>query len=57
MEPTVLDRLLVQLPAGFGQRDDLATAGRPWQIRMAEYDTLLAESAATTSSRPVVSAR
>jgi hypothetical protein len=40
----IIDRLLVQLPAGFGQRADLPWAGRPWQIRLAEYDTLLSES-------------
>ena len=40
----LVDRLLAQLPRGFADRDDLAWAGRPWQVRLAEYDTLLAES-------------
>jgi hypothetical protein len=40
----ILDRLLVQLPPRFGERPDLPWAGRPWQIRLAEYDTLLRES-------------
>jgi hypothetical protein len=40
----IVDRLLVQLPAGFRERSDLPCAGRPWQIRIAEYDALLGES-------------
>lgn len=37
-------RLVGQLPPGFAERDDLAWAGRPWCLRLAEYQTLLAES-------------
>lgn len=40
----VIDRLVAQLPAGFGERDDLPYAGRPWRIEHATYETLLAES-------------
>lgn len=40
----LIDRLLAQLPAGFGEREDLPWAGRPWAVRLAEYDTLLGES-------------
>jgi hypothetical protein len=40
----ILERLVAQLPPGFGQRADLPWAGRPWQIRLAEYDALLEES-------------
>jgi hypothetical protein len=40
----IIDRLVVQLPAGFGMRSDLPWAGRPWQVRKADYDALLAES-------------
>jgi hypothetical protein len=32
------------LPAGFGARADLPWAGRPWQLRRAEYNSLLIES-------------
>jgi hypothetical protein len=39
-----IDRLVAQLPAGFGDRDDLPYAGRPWQIEHATYRALLAES-------------
>ena len=40
----LVDRLLAQLPPGFAARDDLPCAGRPWRVRIAEYDTLVAES-------------
>lgn len=40
----IIDRLAVQLPAGFGERDDLPWAGRPWRVRRAEYESLLMES-------------
>ena len=36
--------LIAQLPAGFGERADLAWAGRPWRITYAEYQALLGES-------------
>lgn len=39
-----VDALLAQLPAGFGARDDLPYAGRPWQVDHATYRALLAES-------------
>lgn len=40
----VIDRLLAQLPPGFGERADLPHAGRPWQLAYADYEALLAES-------------
>ncbi|MEO8701184.1 MAG: DUF1338 domain-containing protein [Kofleriaceae bacterium] len=40
----VIANLLAQLPAGFGDRADLAYAGRPWQVTHADYQTLLGES-------------
>jgi hypothetical protein len=40
----IIDRLAVQLPAGFGERADLPWAGRPWRVRRAEYESLLVES-------------
>ena len=40
----VIDRLCASLPAGFGERDDLPYAGRPWSIDHATYAALLAES-------------
>lgn len=40
----VIQRLLAQLPPGFGARADLPWAGRPWQVTHAEYRELLAES-------------
>jgi len=40
----VIDALVAQLPAGFGERDDLPYAGRPWRIDHATYETLLGES-------------
>ncbi len=36
--------LVAQLPAGFGERADLPYAGRPWNVRHAQYQQLLAES-------------
>jgi hypothetical protein len=36
--------LTAQLPEGFGARGDLAWAGRPWQVTLAGYQALLAES-------------
>lgn len=40
----IIDGLVRQLPAGFGDRADLPWAGRPWSVRRAEYETLLLES-------------
>jgi hypothetical protein len=40
----VIDALVAQLPAGFGERDDLPWAGRPWRVTHADYLALLAES-------------
>jgi hypothetical protein len=40
----IIDRLVAQLPAGFGVRADLPWAGRPWRVRRAEYESLLLES-------------
>jgi len=40
----LIQRLIAQLPAGFGARVDLPWAGRPWQVTHAEYRELLAES-------------
>ena len=40
----IIDKLVAQLPAGFGTRGDLPYAGRPWQVRRAEYESLLIES-------------
>lgn len=40
----IIDRLVAQLPAGFGERPDLPYAGRPWAVRRAEYESLLFES-------------
>lgn len=39
-----IDGLVAQLPAGFGERDDLPYAGRPWRVDHATYRALLAES-------------
>jgi len=39
-----IDGLVGQLPAGFGARDDLPYAGRPWTVDHATYRALLAES-------------
>jgi len=40
----IIERLVLQLPPGFGERPDLAWAGRPWRVRRAEYESLLFES-------------
>lgn len=40
----VIAGLIHQLPAGFGERADLPWAGRPWTLRHADYQALLAES-------------
>lgn len=40
----VIDGLLAALPAGFGARDDLPYAGRPWTVDLATYRALLDES-------------
>lgn len=40
----IIDRLVAQLPAGFGARADLPWAGRPWRVRRAEYESLLVDS-------------
>ncbi len=40
----IIDRLVAQLPPGFGDRPDLPWAGRPWSVRRAEYESLLLES-------------
>jgi hypothetical protein len=40
----IIDRLVAQIPAGFAARADLPWAGRPWPIRIAEYESLLRES-------------
>lgn len=40
----VIDGLVAQVPAGFGERDDLPYAGRPWRVDQATYERLLAES-------------
>jgi hypothetical protein len=37
--------LFDQLPEGFGERDDLAWAGRPWRVAYGDYQALRAESA------------
>lgn len=39
-----VDALVAQLPAGFGDRDDLPYAGRPWALTHATYQALLAAS-------------
>jgi len=44
MAQQTIARLVAQLPAGFGERADLAWAGRPWRVTHAEYTALLAES-------------
>jgi hypothetical protein len=36
--------LVAQIPPGFGDRADLPWAGRPWQVDLATYRALLAES-------------
>jgi Domain of unknown function (DUF1338) len=40
----IIESLIAQLPAGFGERLDLPYAGRPWAIAHAQYVQLLAES-------------
>jgi hypothetical protein len=40
----IVGDLISQLPTNFSQRADLPWAGRPWRLRRADYDTLLAES-------------
>jgi hypothetical protein len=40
----IIDGLVAQLPARFGERADLPWAGRPWRVRRAEYESLLIES-------------
>jgi hypothetical protein len=40
----IIEGLVRQLPAGFGERADLPWAGRPWNVRKAEYESLLVES-------------
>lgn len=37
--------LVDQLPEGFGERDDLAWAGRPWRVTHGDYQALCVESA------------
>lgn len=41
----VIDGLLDQLPDRFGEREDLAWAGRPWCVTHCDYQALRAESA------------
>jgi hypothetical protein len=41
----VIRALVDQLPEGFGERDDLAWAGRPWRVTHGDYQALRAESA------------
>jgi hypothetical protein len=41
----VIRALIDQLPEGFGERDDLAWAGRPWRVTHGDYLALRAESA------------
>jgi hypothetical protein len=41
----VICALVDQLPEGFGERGDLAWAGRPWRVTYADYQALVAESA------------
>jgi hypothetical protein len=40
----IIASLVDDLPVGFGAREDLPWAGRPWAISHADYQTLLAES-------------
>jgi hypothetical protein len=40
----IIEQLVSQLPAKFGERADLPWAGRPWRVRRAEYESLLRES-------------
>jgi hypothetical protein len=41
---TLIGDLIAQLPTNFSQREDLPWAGRPWKLRRADYQALLAES-------------
>jgi len=41
----VIRALVGQLPEGFGERDDLAWAGRPWRVTHGDYQALRVESA------------
>ena len=41
----VIGALIDQLPEGFGERGDLAWAGRPWCVTYGDYQALRAESA------------
>jgi Domain of unknown function (DUF1338) len=41
----VIRALIDQLPEGFGERDDLAWAGRPWRVTHGDYQALRVESA------------
>jgi hypothetical protein len=40
----IIQDLVADMPKDFGQRMDLPYAGRPWPVRKAQYDSLLAES-------------
>lgn len=40
----IIESLVSELPDGFAERADVPYAGRPWRVRKAEYDSLLAES-------------
>jgi hypothetical protein len=40
----IIDGLVAHLPPGFASRTDLPYAGRPWPIRIAQYESLLFES-------------
>jgi hypothetical protein len=40
----IIEQLVSQLPAHFGERADLPWSGRPWKLRRAEYESLLIES-------------
>ena len=40
----IVERLLAQVPEGFGARPDLPWAGRPWAPSYADYQALLSES-------------
>ena len=40
----IIESLVKDMPKNFGERADLPYAGRPWPVRKAEYQSLLAES-------------
>ena len=40
----IIEHLVMQLPRDFGARADLPYTGRAWQVRRAEYESLLVES-------------